>query len=1273
MAQAKYMLVWSWFHQITLALFSLLLLSLVSCSNHGSNPEQSTADNGGGRAPSGNASSANASSAKLPPDADGETVEIAYEYSAGSTANTKFVDLEPSQTGIDLMHKWNPPPIHRSLVSQIFGNGVAIGDYDNDGLADVFIGNQQDAGRLYRNLGGLKFEDVTTSVGIDPEGMWVFGTTFVDINNDGFLDLYLCGQDCPNRLYINKGGRFVEQAREFGLDFHGASIEMTFGDYDLDGDLDAYLVTNHLNRPRPGKPGEPMVKRTPSGLEVRDPFKEFIYLQRDDQGKMRRLRAGQFDHFFRNDDGKFVDATLESGIGFHPYIGLSANWWDYNNDGRPDLYVANDYKGPDFLYRNNGPDENGKVTFTNVIETAIPHTPWFSMGSDFGDINNDGRLDYMSADMAGTTHYRDKISMGNMTGPDSQGWFLNLPTPPQYMRNAVYLNTGTEQFMEIANLANLAKTDWTWSTKFADFDNDGMLDVFFTNGMMRDVLNSDYLSDLKQLQEEYKASGDKSKNPRQLDYEFWLAKEPFRLENMCFQNKGDLKFENAASKWGLDHSGVNTGAAIGDLDNDGDLDLIVTGFEERVRVYRNDMTEQNSIRFELIGRESNRDAAGARVEVVTQSGQQQIRYASSSRGFMSTSEKVLHFGVGDLTEVQQVTIRWPSGKIQQLGPLETNRQYRIREYADGGTAPASQRVATMFQAGKTGIEEVIHREKTYDDFERQPLLPNKYSQLGPGIAMGDFDGDDDDDLYVSGAAGQTGKLIENLGDGKFREKRQDVFRADLQCEDMGAVFADFDADGDQDLYVVSGGVECDPGDPVLQDRLYLNDGTGELIKASGALPEMLESGGAVAVCDFDNDDDLDIFVAGRIIPGAYPESPRSFLLRNEEGKFEIADDIAMPGIASVGMVTGCVWSDIDGDNWSDLLLSCDWGPVRCFKNKSGKLEEVTESAGLASRLGWYNSINAGDIDNDGDTDFVVGNIGLNTKYKATPDKPELLYYGDFEGTGRKRIVEAKYEGDVCLPRRGLSCSSHAMPMVREKKPTFHEFAISSLDGIYGEEKLESSDRFEANHLESCILINESDKDGIKFEYKPLPRIAQSSPIFGCQLCDLDGDGNLDLYVVQNFYGPQRETGFFDGGISLLMRGDGAGNFMAVDAEQSGLVVTGAATGLVVADLNGDNSPDFVVGKNNASQLTFINTTTSSRFQVVDAKSGIQSGTLVGTKVFATYSDGTKQLHEIRAGAGYLSQNANRLFIGKGDKDRTLVSVVIQGSDGSETTLKIASN
>ena len=563
----------------------------------------------------------------------------------------KFTDLGTESTGIDYVHVWDPPPIHRSLIVGTFGNGVAIGDFDNDGWQDVFIGRQHEAGKLFRNLSGMKFEDVTAKVGINAKGMWTVGTTFVDINNDGFLDLYLCGYECPNQLYINENGKFRECAAEYGLDFNGSSLIMNFADYDLDGDLDGYLVTNfkkpinRINKPqlirRPGKPPE-----------VAPEFRERLFLVKHPDGTFRKSKAGQFDYLFRNDGGKFKDVTEAAGIGLNPYIGLSSSWWDYNDDGLPDLYVANDFKGPDFLYRNNGPDANGNTTFTDVSKTSLPHTPWYSMGSDFADINNDGRLDYLASDMAGTNHYRDKLSMGSMSGPDSNAWFLNAVDPPQYMRNALYVNNGSENFGEIAFLSGMAKTDWTWTVKFADLDNDGWQDVFFTNGMTRDLFNSDLK---KELEDRIKAAQEKHKNfrPGPMAMKFWEDQEPFRTENMAFQNKGDFKFDDVSADWGLNHLGVSMAAAIGDLDNDGDLDLVVNGFEEQVKIYRNDMPNQNSIRFKLVGQQSNRQALGARVNLYYGNAQKQSRYLSPTRGFMSTSENILHFGVGSHEAIEK--------------------------------------------------------------------------------------------------------------------------------------------------------------------------------------------------------------------------------------------------------------------------------------------------------------------------------------------------------------------------------------------------------------------------------------------------------------------------------------------------------------------------------------------------------------------------------------------------------------------------------------------
>ncbi len=1166
----------------------------------------------------------------------------AFERVEPQDAERRFVDLNPNETGLDLLHIWAPPAKHRNFVNPIFGTGVAIGDYDNDGWQDVFVGRQTDAGRLFRNCGGMKFEDVTEKVGIDPQGMWTSGTTFVDINNDGRLDLYLCGFDCPNRLYINQGDSFTECASEYGLDFQGASIEMLFADYDRDGDLDAYLVTNYM-RPETDRVTLKIRRRPGHAPEVNEEYREMFYFMKGPNGNYKRMRGGQYDHFFRNDDGKFVDATESSGIGLNPYMGLSANWWDYNDDGWPDLYVANDFAGPDHLFRNNGPDDNGLVTFTDVAQDALPHTPWYSMGSDFADINNDGRLDYLGSDMAGTNHYRDKMAMGNMSGPDSTAWFLNFPVPPQYMRNSMYLNTGTNRFMEVAYLTGLAKTDWTWTVKFADLDNDGWQDVFFTNGMTRDLFNSDLLNQLKAVEAEHAATGDPSKPIKDVIQDFWESHEPYRLENLAFQNNGALKFKNVSRAWGLDHRGVSTGAAVGDLDNDGDLDIVMTGFEEPVKVYRNDLNSGKSIRFRLIGRNSHRSALGARIKLLHGKEDAQVRYLSNTRGFMSTSEAIAHFGLGPKEGKElRVEVTWPSGCQQVFDSLQPNRLYTLVE-----GQPSSEKEPAPHPVRNFELTELFadyrHRELEYNDFRRQPLLPNKHSQLGPGMAWGDIDGDGDDDLYIGGAAPSPGTIYENLGGGKFIRKDQDCFRLDQKNEDMAPLFFDADGDGDQDLYVVSGGVECEPNAKSLQDRLYLNDGRGQFEKGFDCLPPIFESSGAVAASDFDRDGDLDLVIGGRVVPGAYPTTPKSYLLKNVGGKFEDVTAEIAPQLAETGMITALIWSDVDGNDWPDLLATTEWGPVHFFRNDAGKLVRETESVGLGGNLGWYHSICGGDIDNDGDTDFVVGNTGLNTKYKANAAKPELLYFGEFDDSGRKRIIEAKFEDDVCLPRRGLSCSSHAMPMVKEKTPTFHEFASSSLSDLYSDEKLESATRYEVNTLESAMLINESVDGRVRFRFKPLPQIAQASPIFGCVLNDFNSDGNLDLVVAQNFYGPQRETGYFDGGIGLLLLGDGNSNFEAIDAAESGFVISGDATSLTTTDLDQDGRLDLVVGRNNASLLAFANRMVTASTSPAAAKTITGREFEIGTKVFLKLAGGRTRLHEVTAGSGYLSQSSRAVF------------------------------
>ena len=1001
-----------------------------------------------------------------------------------------------------------------------------------------------------------------------------------------------------------------------------------------------YLVTNRLDpsRMEPVK-GSPTTSG-PNGLEIKPEYRERFYLLAHPDGEVKPEVGGEFDHLYRNDGDRFVDVSRESNIGEFAYLGLSANWWDFDNDGRLDLYVANDFKGPEMLYRNMGVNAAGQVTFSNMLSILVPHTPWFSMGSDFADINHDGLVDYFSSDMAGTTHYRDKLSMGAMSGPDSDAWFLNWPSPPQYMRNCVYLNTGLQRFMEVAALTGMASTDWTWTVKFDDFDNDGNDDVFITNGMSRDTNNGDLRDQVRNSQMSVEEQRD-----------FWWNQPRFELENMAFRNLGDLKFEKVGPQWGLDHLGVSTGAATADFDGDGDLDIVVSGFDEPVRVYRNELnTGNNAIKFRFRGALSNRSGLGVRVDLVTDPEMPvQTKWLAASRGFASSSDLVMHFGTGQAENVQNVVVHWPSGLVQSFDNLQTNRLYTIVEKGEilspvsSDPTLATATTPPMFEASSE-FRNVKHIERAFDDFAREPLLPNRHSRLGPGIAWGDVDGDGDEDFWFGQAAGMAGQLFLNLGEGKFKQDRQNVFAGDAECEDMGAAFVDVDRDGDLDLYVVSGGVECEPGDDVLADRLYINDGKGIFAVADeGVLPDLRNSGSVVAPMDFDRDGDVDLFVGSRIVPGSYPVSPESALLVNEDGKMVDLIDRIAPELKTVGMVTSAVWADANDDGWQDLMLSLDWGSPRLFINESGRLVDRSEPAGLTGKLGWFTSVSTGDVDNDGDLDFVLGNFGRNTKYKATAEKPELLFYGDFENNGKMQIVEAKYENGVCLPRRGLGCTSDAMPTVKQKLPTYHDFAISPLADIYTPDGLDKADRYEANYLESCLLINTGTVDGVPtFEFRALPLIAQASPVFGSALVDVNGDGNVDLYVVQNFHGPQRETGNMDGGVSLLLLGDGSGQFDPVWPNRSGLLVGGDAASLTVTDFNADQRPDFLVSINNGNPIAFENRA-GGEFIRLRTKPG-EHGAAAGSRLTLNLVDGSHRVIQIPGGGSYLSQSTSDPFV-----------------------------
>lgn len=1155
--------------------------------------------------------------------------------------------VDPASVGIDFVHKPSDKP--GALRANTVGCGVCMGDYDGDGLVDVYICDSSYGGALYRNLGDFRFENATERAGLAEPDHWSTGASFVDVEGDGDLDLYVCGFQCANRLYVNQGdGTFVEGAKRFGLDFDGSSTVMTWADYDADGDLDCFLVTNYLP---PQQEIEYRLERDSAGRpRVPLQYQEYHSMMPMLGNEYGVVEAGQFDHLYRNNgDGTFEDVTEDSGV-LGNYKGLGAAWWDYNDDGLPDLYVANDFYGPDLLFRNRG---NG--TFVDEAKTALPHAPWFSMGCDQGDVNNDGLLDFIGSDMAGSTRYREKVTSGDM---EDDAWFLETAVPRQYMRNTLFVNSGAGPFMEAAILAGVHATDWTWTVKLMDLDADGWQDLFVTNGMNRDWENSDLHRAALKLGP-----------PNSPGYDsFWQNEGRLEERNFAFRNRGDLQFEDVSDRWGLDHLGVSYGAAFGDLDNDGDLDLVVNNMADKPSVYRNTHAGGHLLALKLRGAGANPWAAGARA-TIRAGGMTQTRYATPVRGFMSGDDPTINFGLGDAAQVDSLVIIWPNGAREEFENLPADRAYTITQ-APERTKDKSPAVDEKWFSPSRRIFAAVHRELPFDDFAQQELLPRRLSTLGPGLAAADVDGDGRDELYLSGAKGMPCRLLAANDAGEFvlRELFA-VWDEDQESESLGAMFFDADSDGDLDVYVASGGVESPADDALHRDRLYLNDGTGHYARAAeGTLPDVRDSSSAVAAADFDRDGDVDLFVGGRCVPGAYPTTPGSRLLANEGGKFIDATDKA-PGLQTAGMATGAVWSDANDDGWIDLLITYDWGPVRLFLNRQGTLEDATKAAGLADRTGWWNGIAGRDLDNDGDVDYVVTNYGLNTKYQASPELPQRLLYGDFEGLGRREIIEATTGEDGKLwPIRGKGTMQHAITLVGELCPTYEAYAKASLEDMFPKEVLDEALSLSANTLESGVLINNG---RAQFEFHPLPRLAQIAPSFGVALTDADGDGKTDAYLVQNFRGAQREAGHMAGGLSLLLRGNGDGSFRPAMPAESGLVVPGDGRSVVTTDINEDGRPDFVVGVNNGETLGFeLQESANAEFVKVRLVGKAGNPTGIGAKVTLRLDDGSAQTAEAAAGSGYLSQSSATIYFGL-PRGRIVSGIDVRWSDGSSVSYPAA--
>jgi enediyne biosynthesis protein E4 len=1126
---------------------------------------------------------------------------------SGPRGKTMFTTLPPEDTGVRTENQYADPQMKGALFQQYnggsIGTGVAIGDFDNDGKPDIFVVSKTESCRLFRNLGNFKFEDVTDKTGVGDKGdaakIWKFGATFADVNNDGLLDIYVCRYNAPNLLYINQGdGTFKEMAHAYGLDVVDSSVMAAFSDYDRDGLLDVYIATNMLAD--------------------------------------ESANGGRRGYMFHNQgDGTFLNVTDKAGIVALHTRSHSATWWDYDNDGWPDLYVAYDYGVPDSLYHNN---RDG--TFTDVSGSVLPHTSFSSMGSDYGDVNNDGLIDFIVADMASATHEKDQRMMADsrtrlVERPDGTTTVAKLP------RNALLINTGTGYFQEAAFLAGVAATDWTWSIRLVDLDNDGRLDLHVTNGFPYDP-NVDVVK--RQMSAEGVAESIRI-----------MTESPIRAEkHIAMRNLGNLQFEDVSADWGLDQRGVSFGAAYGDLDGDGDLDVVYSNYHGGVTVLRNDCQTGHRVIFDLRGTASNHFGIGATVRIESALGVQ-VSTLGLSRGYLSSSEPMLHFGVGEDTVIKRLVVTWPSGRVQTWENVAVDQRYLITE-PTGPAAPSSVSKPAEASPQGTLFKEVSHdlglevrmREETVNEASLQRLVPFSFNRRGPSLAVGRLAGGERESIVIGGTTQDLPKIARGTGETNFEIAPLAGVPANPVNNGPILVF-DANGDGNDDLLVTMGGNSLPAGMSEYQPHLYLGDGQGGLRPAGGdALPPLSINAGAIAAADFDRDGLLDVFIGGRIMSGQYPFAPQSALLQNHGGKFEDVTDTLAPGLREIGMVTSALWSDVDGDGWPDLLLTLEWGNVKYFHNNQGKgFEDWSERAGFAAAgTGWWTSLAAADFNGDGRLDYVVGNVGLNTQYHADAQHPALLYSGDFRGNGSSELVEAYYEGDRVYPWRARHDLGVVFPFILKRFPLNNDYARATLGEIFGEDKLAQAQRFAATELRSGVFLSQSDGT---YHFEPLPRIAQIAPFQGVVAGDFDGDGLADIYAVQNSFAPIPAVGRFDGGLSQLLRGDGHGHFTAVPPAESGLIVPRDAKALVVLDLDRDGWPDFLVSRNNDETLAFRNNGVAGHKSVrIVLRGPAGNPTAIGAKITVELADGSTLSSEVYAGSGYYSQSTAACFFGYTD-------------------------
>ncbi len=1147
-----------------------------------------------------------------------------------------FAQRLPEETGVHFINRITENDSLNILKVEFVynGGGVAIGDLNGDGWDDLFFTGNQVDNAAYLNRGQFRFEDITGRAGLQKTHprQWSSGVNVLDINRDGRLDVYVCNTLQAeeslrrNLLYVNQGNDadgvplFEEMAAAYGLDDPSHSSHAQFFDYDNDGDLDLFVGVNWIEREYPS---------------------QFVELTHDGSAPNR-------DRLFRNDwidslgHPVFTDVSLQAGL-VHDGYSHSTLIYDFNNDGWQDIYVANDYWSNDLIFIN---QQNG--TFTNQAGKIFKHFSLSAMGSDLADLNGDGQAEIFTSEMQPYYNKRKKLFQSE-SSYQTQIYTEEYNYEYQYTRNTLQLNQGTNPatglplFSDIGLFARVQETDWSWASLFADYDNDGWTDLYIANGFPKDVIDHDF-SDFRIYARNL------------VSQEKLLAAIPqVKSPNFLFRHRGDLTFENVTKDWGLDLPSFSNGAAYGDLDQDGDLDLVVNNIDDPAFLFENKQHQPGKLnpnghflRIQLQGPVSNPDAFGASVDIY-HAGRRQKKYLLSARGYLSTPEHALHFGLGQSDGVDSILVHWPDGMSSRLGPTAANQTLEIT-YGDGpmqtpGHSPAPG-PSPLFESAAASFQ--LHYQDTdidFVDFNFQRTLPHKFSQYGPSLAVGDVNGDGLEDLFLSGSWGAPETWMIQQADGHFLTRKVYYKRhVEFQEEDAGSLLFDADSDGDLDLYLVRGSAQHPAGDTLYQDALYLNDGKGGFTWAPGALPELRANGSCVKAADFDGDGDLDLFVGSRVLPQAYPLPDRSYLLRNEsrggEVRFVDATEAVCADLLKPGLISDALWTDHNGDHRPDLLLAGEWMPLRLFENRGDRLVEITEGSGLADRRGWWNSLAAADIDLDGDIDYVAGNFGENTYFQCSTEEPIRVYGKDLDNNGMVDPLISCYWPDSLGVRREyfyhpLQDFVKQLVSIRKQFQSYGAYGEATVEEVFDEGELDDAPVFSANFMQTVALEN---LGGGQFRVRPLPTAAQLAPVYGILPYDVDADGRLDILLTGNDFGMELQQGRADAlpGLVLMNRGDW--RLEPVPLAESHFLVSGDARGLATIATAGGQ--ELILAAQNRDSLRVFQPAIAPQRRLVPLEAG-------EVKALVHFADGRRRLEEYYLGSGFMAQRGRYLALTPG--------------------------